>query len=157
MMAVYPLQDAETWRLMATYEPRKIGPSFAYQIGPDVDPPVISRRFTCGLRSELDGASYNLVFRLTGPTRELFDRTAIPIARVEIHLGIDPGWIQPKQPLHAAELLEDPSPIQQGELSQAGKRIPDRYLILRLAVLLTQVDLAQGPAVNTLQPALDRH
>ncbi|HXK36775.1 MAG TPA: hypothetical protein VJ553_04295, partial [Candidatus Paceibacterota bacterium] len=80
--------------------------------------------------------SCDLVFRLTGPTRELFNPTAIPIARVEIHLRIDPGWIQPKQPLHAAELLEDSSPIQQGELSQTGKRIPDRYLILRLAVLL---------------------
>src|SRR4030066_356604 len=101
---------------MAAYEPRKLAPSFTYEIGPDVDPAVILCRFTCGLRSELDGAFDDLVFRLTGPTRELFNRTAIPIARFEIHLGINTGWIESKQPLPAAGTLQEPSPIQQGQL-----------------------------------------
>ena len=50
MMAVYPLQGAETWTLRAVYEPRKLAPSFTNQIGPDVEPPIIFCRFTCGLR-----------------------------------------------------------------------------------------------------------
>ena len=157
MMAVYPLQDAETWRLMATEELRKLAPSFTHQISSDVEPPVIFRRFRCGARRQLDGALGDLVFRLTGSTGEFFNRPTIAIACVEIHVGINAGGIESKQPLHAAETLEDPSPIQQGQLSQAGECVADRDLILRLAVLLTQVELAQGLPVSALQPALDRH
>ena len=155
-MAVYPLQDSETRRLMAAYEPRKLAPSLAHQISPDVKPPFILRRFTRGLRRQLDGALGDLVFRLTGPTGEFFNRPTIAIACVEIHLGINAGGIESKQPLHAAETLEDSSPIQQGQLSQAGECVADRDLVLRLAVLLTQVKLAQGIAVSALYPALDR-
>jgi len=81
-----------------------------------VNPLAIFRRFTCGLRSELDGALYDLVFRLTGPTREFFNRAAIR-SRVSKSILGRPRMDPAKQPLHAAELFEDPSPIQQGELS----------------------------------------
>jgi hypothetical protein len=47
-------------------------------------------------------------------------------------------------------------PVEQGELAQAGKRVPDRYLILRLAVLLAQAQLTRGSAKRALQPALHR-
>ena len=40
MMAIGPVQGAETQRLAALDEPRQIPSSFADQIGPDVDPTV---------------------------------------------------------------------------------------------------------------------
>ncbi|HEX9949627.1 MAG TPA: hypothetical protein VGB29_05670, partial [Thermodesulfobacteriota bacterium] len=55
------------------------------------------------------------------------------------------------------ELFEELSPIQQGEMPQAGKRIPHRYQIFSLAVLLTQVELAEGFPEYALEPASHRH
>ena len=87
---------------------------------------------------------------------KLFDRPTIPITRVEIHLGIDAGWIQTKNPFHTAEMFKDLSPVHQGELSQAGERVAYRDLILRLTVLLSQVQFTQGFAARALQPGPDR-
>src|SRR4030042_1243297 len=97
---------------MATEVLRKLAPSFTHQISPDVGHPVIFR---------------------ARPTGEFFNPTAIPIACVEIHLGINAGGIESKQPLHAAETLEDPSAIQQAKLSHAGERVDDQEMLLCLA------------------------
>jgi hypothetical protein len=93
MMAVYPLQDAEAWGFTAACESVKLTPSLANQIGPYVGPPFILGRITYGLRSQVDDALGDPVFRLTGPMGKLLDRATIPITRFEIHLGIDTGWI----------------------------------------------------------------
>ena len=42
------------------------------------------------------------------------------------------------------------------ELSQTNERVADRYLILRLAVLLTEAEIARGFPERALEPALDR-
>ncbi len=112
MMTADPLHGAEPERLAASYELRQLSPSLADQIRPDMDPPFILRRFMGGARSQLDGMLSDLRFRPAGPAGELFDGAAIPIARIEIHPGIDARRIQSKQPLHPAELLEYLPPIQ---------------------------------------------
>ena len=111
----------------------------------------------CGLRSKLDGVLGNVFLGPARPAGKLLNRLTIPIACFEIHLGIDAGWILPQEPLDAAEIFEEPSPIQQGEMSQAGERIADRYQIFSLAVLLTQVDLTQGFPEYALEPTSHRH
>ena len=157
MMAVNPFQGADTWRLSAAYEPHKIASSVPDEIGPHVRPPLIVRRFTHGLCCHFDGAPCDLFLRLTRPAGQFFNRTPIPIPCVEIHHGVDAGWIRPQHLLHEAEMLKDLSPVQLRKLSQTGKRIANRYLIARLAVLLTQVEIGQRSPERALQPDLDRH
>ena len=70
-----------------------------------------------GSRGHLDSALGDFFLRLTGPPGELFNCPTIPITCGEIHFGIHAGWVKPKQLLHAAEMFEELSPIQQSELS----------------------------------------
>ena len=118
--------------------------------------PFIFGRIAAGLGRQLEGALGDLVLGQAGPAVEILNRPAVPVARGEIHPGIDAGGILPQRLLHPAEPLEAFLPIEQGELAQAGKGIPDGDLILRLAVLLPQAEIVQGFVEGALQPALHR-
>ena len=87
--------------------------------------PLLLRRFAAGFGRQIEDALGDLFLRLTGPAGELFNRPPTPVPGVEIQLGIDAGRIEPQHLLHAAKALENLPPIQQGELSQAGKPVPD--------------------------------
>ncbi|MFN2274946.1 MAG: hypothetical protein ACK2TX_08885, partial [Anaerolineales bacterium] len=68
---------------MTLYKLRQLLSACANQIRPDMNQPFILRRFTGGLRGELDGSLGNVFLCPSRPPGKLFDRLTIPISCVE--------------------------------------------------------------------------
>ena len=101
MMAFHPSPEAKPQPFPAAYKARQLTSSFTNQIGPHVVPVFIVPRLRYPGRRQVDGPLGDLVFRLTGPAGQLFNRPSIAITGFKIHAVIDTGGIQSKQPLHA--------------------------------------------------------
>ena len=123
MMPVNPLQQTIPALFTAGKQHGQLSPSLTGQPAADMAGPFIIFCFTPGLCRQLDGALRHLVLALAGSTGEFFNCPPAAVTGCEIHPAVNPGWIAAEDLLHAAELLEDLPPVQQGQLAQAGKGI----------------------------------
>ena len=55
--------------------------------------------------------------------RQFLDDTAITVARVKIHVRVNPRWVIAQNLFHAAGLLKEVFPICGGEQAQAEKQL----------------------------------
>ena len=155
-MAIRPMQRAETQRLAGPDLPRQLSSSFADQVCPDVARPLIRNGLTGGMAGQVQCALGDRFLGQAGAPVEILNCPAALIAGAEIHPGIDARRIRPQQRFHTAQLFEAYFPVEQVELAQAGKRIPDGNPVPRLAVPRSQAKLAQGALELALKPALNR-
>ena len=155
--AVDPLQAAVSAALPAAELLHEHRSAVSDQPCTDVAPALIDIRAVCRFPGKGKDPLGHSILGLSGSAGQLLDDSPIAVPRFEIHPGIDPGRVSAKNLLHAARMLEDLAPVEQGKLPEAGESVADGDLVLRLAVLLAEVDLPEGPAVRALEPPLHQH
>ena len=96
---------------------------------------------------ELDGFVRHFLLRKLALAGQCLDRVAIAIARREIHLAVNTGWLVLESVVNQAESFHKLLPIDRTQQAQTGDTVTDGDLIRCLTLTLLLHELLYGKSV----------
>ena len=86
---------------------------------------IRSRKVEAGVTGQTQHNLSQLILASTGGERKCFDLLTILVTGLEVHPGIDPGWIFPQSSFQPAYRFKEIAPVLFGDRSQTEDDVCD--------------------------------